>query len=269
MNWSAVYFDLDGTLLNHDGAVPAIVVDAIARVRARGVRIGIATGRRATTTKAHALAVGVDAPCVLFNGAVVLDATLQTTLFRTSLPLEHTLAVIERVLSLDVHIAAYVDERMLTDVRVPHPRVPAGSIGHAAREPVDLARLDAPPIKLLFVDEPARLARVRDTLVDEALLPPGAHLVRSAPRFLELLPDGVHKGSGLARCAAHLGVAVDAIVAFGDDENDREMLSTAGLSFAMGHAPASVHDVVDGIVGGAQGANDGAALAAKLDELFA
>jgi Cof subfamily protein (haloacid dehalogenase superfamily) len=269
MHWSAVYFDLDGTLLDQDSTVPPVVVDAIARVRARGIRVGIATGRRATTTRPHARTIGVDAPCVLFNGAVVVDDDLETTLFRASLPLDPTRAVIERVLSFDVHVAVYVDERMLTDVRAPHPRVPAGSIAHAAREPIDLARLDQDPVKLLFVDEPAKLARVRAALIDEALLPPGAHLVRSAPRFLELLPDGVHKGSGLGRCAARLGVEVDTIVAFGDDENDREMLALAGLSFAMGHAPQTVRDVVDGVVGSPDCANEGAALAAKLDELFA
>ena len=145
--------------------------------------------------------------------------------------------------------------------------LPAGSIAHAAREPVDLGRLDAAPVKLLFVDEPGRLARVRDTLVDEALLPPGAHLVRSAPRFLELLPDGVHKGAGLARCAAQLGVAVDTIVAIGDDENDREMLSMAGLSFAMGHAPPSVRAVAQRVVGG-DVHDDGTALARALAELL-
>jgi Cof subfamily protein (haloacid dehalogenase superfamily) len=268
MPYSAVYFDLDGTLLDDDGRVPPVVWEAIARVKRRGVRIGIATGRRATTTKAYAEAIGVDAPCVLFNGARVVEADFQTALFHTTLPRISTRRVIERVLDMGVHVAAYVDERMLTDHRVPAPASTAAARALSAREPVDLLSLPRAATKLLFVDEPERLHEVRRMLVQERLVPPGAHLVRSNPRFLELLPDGVNKGTALWRCAAHLGVDVASIVAFGDEENDREMLEAVGRSYAMGHAPADVRAVASGVVGGEQGANDGRALAATLDEVF-
>jgi len=89
-------------------------------------------------------------------------------------------------------------------------------------------------------------------------VPPGAHLVRSNPRFLELLPDGVNKGTALWRCAGHLGIDVREIVCFGDDENDREMLENCGYAVAMGHAPDTVKAVADRVIG----SNDGVALAA-------
>jgi HAD superfamily hydrolase (TIGR01484 family) len=72
----AVYFDLDGTLLDDDHRVPMALAQSIDRARARGLHIGIATGRRATTTAPYAEAIGVDAPCVLFNGARVVTADL-------------------------------------------------------------------------------------------------------------------------------------------------------------------------------------------------
>jgi HAD superfamily hydrolase (TIGR01484 family) len=103
-------------------------------------------------------------------------------------------------------------------------------------------------VKLLFVDEPEPLRALRRLLTVERLIPPGAHLVRSNPRFLELLPDGVNKGLGLARCAAHLGIDVRDIVCFGDDENDREMLEVCGLGVAMAHAPESVRHAADKVV---------------------
>jgi Cof subfamily protein (haloacid dehalogenase superfamily) len=261
----AVYFDLDGTLLDADARIPSEVFAAVARLKARGVRVGIATGRRATTTIPYAEAIGVDAPCVLFNGARVTEADLQTPLFSTTLPRTFTLTTIARALELGVHVGAYVDERLLVDPRVPEPRSTAAGAALSARELVDLLALERAPVKLLFVDEPERLHDLRRTLTRERLVPPGAHLVRSNPRFLELLPDGVSKGTALWRCAGHMGLDVKDIVAIGDDENDKDMLEAAGFSVAMGHAPDSVKDIVDRVIGD----NSGPPLAAILDELFA
>jgi Cof subfamily protein (haloacid dehalogenase superfamily) len=272
MRWSAIYFDLDGTLLGPDGTVPPSLRAAAARARARGVRIGIATGRRATTTQPFAADIGVDAPCVLFNGARVVDAAFTTTLYATTLPLLPTRDVIARALALGFHVAAYVGERMLVDQRHPAPTVEAGPLRFVPRETTDLSALHEPATKLLFVDEPERLAVLRGVLVDEQLLPPRAHLVRSNPRFLELLPDGASKGTALLLCAATLGVDVDTIIAVGDDENDRDMLQAAGVGIAMGHAPASVQAVADHIVGAdgaVHGDDGGAALAALLHDVLA
>ena len=260
----AVYFDLDGTLLDSDARVAPVLFAAIDRLKRKGVRIGVATGRRATTSKPYAEAIGVDAPCVLFNGARVTEADLSTSLFMTTLPRVATLRVIERVIGLGVHVGAYVNERLLIDHRVPEPRSTPASLALSAREPVDLLGVNAAPVKLLFVDEPEKLAEVRRILTEERLVPPGAHLVRSNPRFLELLPDGVNKATGLWRCAAHLGIPVSQIAAVGDDENDLEMLQAAGRALVMAHAPDHVRACADVLVDD----NAGPALAAALDALL-
>ncbi|HEY1097383.1 MAG TPA: Cof-type HAD-IIB family hydrolase [Myxococcota bacterium] len=259
----AVYFDLDGTLLDKEARIPPAVFAAIDRLKAKGIFVGIATGRRATTTQPYAEAIGANAPLVLFNGARVVEADFKSMLFSTTLPRTFTRAVIARCLELGIYVGAYVEERLLIDARVPEPRAAGSAL--SAREVVDLLTLERAAVKLLFVDEPERLLELRRLLTKERLVPPGAHLVRSNPRFLELLPDGVNKGTALHRCAAHLGIDVREIVAVGDDENDREMLENAGLGIAMGHAPDTVKAVADVVIG----ANDGESLAAKLDDIFA
>ena len=258
----AVYFDLDGTLLDADARIPAAVFAAIDRLHKKGIHVGIATGRRMTTTKHYGKAVGVDAPCIMFNGAHVTEDDFETVLFHTTLPRAFTRKVIARALELGFYVGAYVGERLLIDARVAEPRAAGSAL--SAREVVDLLALEPAPVKLLFVDEPERLLELRRLLTKERLVPPGAHLVRSNPRFLELLPDGVNKGTALRRCAGHLGIDVREIVCFGDDENDREMLENCGYAVAMGHAPDTVKAVADRVIG----SNDGIALAAALDDIF-
>lgn len=64
--------------------------------------------------------------------------------------------------------------------------------------------------------------------------------VFSFPWCLEIMANGVSKGSALKRLAEFLGVPVASCLAFGDGMNDVEMLATAGRGVVMGTA----HDKV-------------------------
>ena len=91
-----------------------------------------------------------------------------------------------------------------------------------------LAWLDAPPTKLVAVGDPDELPapcgrRSRSGSASTVFL------TRSLPQLLELGHPAVSKGSGLAFVAERLGLELERIVAFGDGENDRELLGAAGL----------------------------------------
>ena len=61
---------------------------------------------------------------------------------------------------------------------------------------------------------------------------------KSLPYFLEFASPEVTKGSGLAFLAEHLGFARERTVAFGDGENDVELLEWAAYGVAVrGRAP--------------------------------
>jgi hydroxymethylpyrimidine pyrophosphatase-like HAD family hydrolase len=89
-------------------------------------------------------------------------------------------------------------------------------------------------------------------------------LVRSSPRFLELLPDGAGKGAMFMEALALLGVAPSRAAAFGDEHNDMDMLRAAGHSFAMAGAPAAVRAAALRTIDG----NDTDAIALAVDELL-
>ena len=63
------------------------------------------------------------------------------------------------------------------------------------------------------------------------------HTIRGAPPFfVELLEPGVNKGEGVVRMAAALNIPLGNVVAFGDGDNDQEMLRLAGHGVAMKNA---------------------------------
>ncbi|VTT23900.1 Cof-type HAD-IIB family hydrolase [Streptococcus gordonii] len=57
--------------------------------------------------------------------------------------------------------------------------------------------------------------------------------VTSGYGAIDLLPRGIHKGWGLHSLMESWEIDADQIMAFGDSENDLEMLELAGYSFAM------------------------------------
>jgi len=57
--------------------------------------------------------------------------------------------------------------------------------------------------------------------------------VTSGYGAIDLLPRGIHKGWGLCSLMERWKIEADQIMAFGDSENDLEMLELVGYSFAM------------------------------------
>src|SRR5262249_34741576 len=61
-------------------------------------------------------------------------------------------------------------------------------------------------------------------------------IAKSLPFFLELAHPSVSKGSGLQFVADRLGFTPAETIAFGDGENDLELIDSAGYSVPVGNA---------------------------------
>lgn len=81
----------------------------------------------------------------------------------------------------------------------------------------------------------------------------------TTPKWLELMPLGITKGSGLQALTELLHIPMANVMAFGDGENDIEMLQAAGIGIAMENAMEEVKAAADDITAGNN--NDGIAAA--------
>ena len=96
----------------------------------------------------------------------------------------------------------------------------------------DLATwLEAAPTKLVAVADPTEIPALRATVA--ARFGDRLFLTTSLPYLLELGNPAVSKGTGLAYVVDRLGLALDGVVAFGDGENDIELLEEAGFGIAV------------------------------------
>ena len=83
------------------------------------------------------------------------------------------------------------------------------------------------------------------------------YISKSLPYFLEFAADGVTKGAGLDFLAHRMGFTREETIAFGDGENDVELVEWAGYGIAVENAHERVKAVADWICPSAE--NEGVA----------
>ncbi len=72
-----------------------------------------------------------------------------------------------------------------------------------------------------------------------------AYFPSDGDMFLNVVRPGVSKWSSIARLTEPSGIPTSAVVAFGDDDPDRNMLEGAGIGIAMSNATDYVKEVTD------------------------
>ena len=126
-----------------------------------------------------------------------------------------------------------------------------------------LAWLDEPPTKLVCVGDPAELDSVEARM--KAHFGDRLYISKSLPYFLEFAAAGVTKGAGLDFLAAHMGFTREQTIAFGDGENDIELVEWASFGIAVENAHARVKAVADWICPSAEEEGVAQVLEALLD----
>jgi hydroxymethylpyrimidine pyrophosphatase-like HAD family hydrolase len=77
----------------------------------------------------------------------------------------------------------------------------------------------------------------------KALFGERAHIAKSPPHFLEFAKAGVTKGAGMDFLAEHIGFTKAQTVAFGDGENDVELVEWPDYGVAVANAHERVKAV--------------------------
>lgn len=239
--------DLDGTLLGPDHRLSARTVAALRAARAAGWTVIAATGRNPTSAMPLLGPHDVIDTLVGSNGSLVHDPVTDTTAHRFPIDAGHLAALFT---SLDNGFSGLSYCWELADSSAwDH------DFDDIARQHEDLL-MHAPgprpngddPVTKVMVRHSDLIGRqLADRL--EPLLPAPLTLGCSGVSFVEITGVDVDKSRALAHVIEPLGFTADDVIAFGDNHNDRQMLSWAGRGIAVGNAVDAAKDVADEIIG--------------------
>jgi Cof subfamily protein (haloacid dehalogenase superfamily) len=187
---------------------------------------------------------GIAEPVVCYQGAAVVDPRTREFLLHEPLELAVAREAVSELLAHGLSPNVYVDDQLYVAEETEYSRayssfqnLPVTAVGDL------LGWLARPPTKLVAVADPATLADVR---VDVQRRFDGrAFITTSLPHLLEIGNPAVTKGSGIAFATSALGLELEHVVAFGDGENDVELLDVAGFGIAVDGAHPRLQAVAD------------------------
>jgi Cof subfamily protein (haloacid dehalogenase superfamily) len=235
-----VAVDMDGTLLDADGQIPAELWPLLAIMRERGIVFAPASGRQYATLRELFERDAKGMTFIAENGTFVVQDDKEMS----STPLDANAVndVLDAMDALtdrggDVGVVVCGRQRAFVQ-RADEPFLNEVRKYYVSHEIVaDLRAVDEEAIKVAifdFSDAATSAAPALDELAaDHEVVLAGAH-------WVDVMARGANKGVALQALQARLGIGREQTAAFGDNMNDLEMIEAADLSFAMANARSAV-----------------------------
>ncbi|NLD47324.1 MAG: HAD family hydrolase [Clostridiaceae bacterium] len=225
--------DMDGTLLNSKFEVSEENRKALEYFVEGGGLFTIATGRMEVGVERYVRNLPVNAPVILYNGALICDFYNKSTLWSKCLEGDVGIVLkelLEEFPTLGIEVfqggnVYYLRENEETDKHYKKE----GFIP----EIVSIDKVPEPWYKVILTTRPDELPKVEKYLEGRDRT---FRMVYSEPQFLELLHRDASKGTALEELAAITGVSLCNILSIGDNCNDIEMVELSGMGFAVENA---------------------------------
>jgi Cof subfamily protein (haloacid dehalogenase superfamily) len=192
----------------------------------------------------YALEAGLDDPVVCYQGAVVAEPVSGRWLRHVPIPLDLARETIAAVNEAGFALNCYVDDELYVAEITPEARRYA-DFQHLELHAVGnlLDWLDQPPTKLVVIEDPEVLDDLKQRML--ARFDGRLYISKSLPYFLEFASPDVTKAAGLEFLSDRVGFSRERTVAFGDGENDIELIDWAGYGVAVANAHDRVKEVAD------------------------
>lgn len=231
MNYKLIAMDMDGTLLNSNEEITKNTQKALEKAADMGCYITLSTGRSLPAIARFLKRLPLNAPLILYNGAMVAKKTGEI-LFHQTLSKAEASAVLSSPYAPENIVlwqnnALFLSKQTAETTRYERS---SGLKGQVSRDSSIFSNIT----KILWIDEPDALNKRKTCL--SVSLPSTISYCNSKPNYLEFFSSLVSKGTALKFLCNYLDVAPEETIAFGDSENDIPLLTAAGLSIAMGNA---------------------------------
>ncbi|WP_369900680.1 Cof-type HAD-IIB family hydrolase [Bacillus manliponensis] len=233
-----IALDLDGTLLTDNKIISLRTKQTIEKAKQQGHVVVISTGRPFRASHNYYKELGLNTPIVNFNGAYVhhpLDKNwgihhspleLKTAKEIVSACFDFGVKNIYAEVMDDVYVRE-IDKDKKHIFEFGSPNIFTGDLLHILQDHPTCLLIDTD-------DEQSHAIRQHLTAMHAEVID---HRKWGAPwPIIEIVKTGLSKATGLQKIAGHYNIPKERIIAFGDEDNDFEMIEYAGHGIAMGNA---------------------------------
>lgn len=245
-NVKLVICDVDGTLIDADEAIPSEIQNLAVKLSEHGIIFTIATGRMPYEMEHLINFMGIKEPCAFGNGALISkgkDVIAQRTMcIKSILPLinEMQRAEMSIVLSLEdgdkvVEMTPFLKEKALQFNR-------NYEYIQLDRELLSVSSLYKVQVYNHYMENDIGVwtERLKQCEGSQQF-----NLNIYGNLGFEISPAGIDKSYGLKKIAAFLNISTQEILAIGDQNNDIEMIMTAGIGVSVANASDALKGISD------------------------
>ncbi|HJA32534.1 MAG TPA: HAD-IIB family hydrolase [Candidatus Eisenbergiella pullicola] len=249
-----IAMDLDQTALNREGRLSEHTQRVLEELLERGIQVVPASGRPLAAFPEDVMALKGLQYAIASNGTAIYHLPSNACLARFSLDPQIALDVLELTKGLPVAYEFYIHGKAWASRDyVEHPER-YGAFGktvayiRATRSPfADAGEFlkrcgrDLDCMDVVAAEESLK-RRLMEIISRRCR---GVYVTTSDSRLIEISNERAGKHRALACLAAYLRIGAEGIAAFGDADNDAEMLKSAGVGIAMGNATPACREAAD------------------------
>ena len=245
--------DIDGTIAGVSNNVRPKVREAIAKIQAKGIKVGLATGRMYCSALKFHEQIGADLPIIGYNGAWMQNPVNEEMLLHQPLQPDIALELVnyfrEHKKQTDLEVHLYFEDQLYVEEFTPRTKI------YVERSGIDVNVIDDfttllnnHTTKILALSDDSQLIGQLLTDLRQRYDERQLYLTQSSPVYLEATSAGVNKGESVKYLIEKiLGLSSQNVMTMGDNFNDYAMLEYAGFSVAMGCAPEAVKQIADAV----------------------
>lgn len=238
--------DMDGTLLDESGMVPAETYDLILELKEHGVHFAASSGRRYDRLCEFFAPVKDSMDFVASNGAqVYADGVQIDREVYSHLAIRRLARTVAMFPNMHLALFDRTKSYLLDDEDI-FVREVDKDLPNAER----IYELPSPKVNIIkatiFCDD----GNVMDNAyVLQRELGDLFTFAPSGNSYIDAMQPGVSKASGIALLMDHYGIERDEVMAFGDAMNDYEIIRFVGTGCAMANGRPALQAVADRVVG--------------------
>jgi len=250
-DFKLLVFDIDGTLVGPSHILDPFTRDVLLKLRDLGIHITLATGKNLPATKQIADDLEIELPLVLSNGSII-ETRFGEIFARSVLPFDITKQVIEICETENHNLVIYINDdiimkEMNQNIFPIYNQVTYGIVEIGRWETLEERFGEVNKCLVIEQHQPQKLINLEKKFKQE--IGDRSDIIFTSTKLLEVLPRGITKVTGIQRLIDGLGIKMCEVMAFGDYDNDIEMLNASGLGVVVENGSEAAKANADLIIG--------------------
>ncbi|MCT8137035.1 HAD family phosphatase [Anaerobacillus sp. CMMVII] len=226
----AIALDLDGTFIKRDGTISERNKQAVLKALNQGIKVVLASGRVPAASVMYHKALGLDTYMICSNGALIYDFVGQKAFKRLAINKENARKILDHFKPLSRNILAHYDDDFFS---LYEDEVVKSWSENEKRSPSFIGDYSS-----LIGDNITKFEIFLNKLDDvypkehEKTLPNDIYIINK-PGYIEAMFQPSSKWHALKDVLELYGIKPEQTMAFGDNDNDLDMLENVGYGVAM------------------------------------